>query len=113
MISFFIPLKTEGTNKQLRMNTFVRARRTKLEKEIAGLFPAWQLKPAVRILMTRLSSSGQLLDDDNLRGALKATRDGLALKLRINDATPLVKWDYAEERCERGKEGVRVEVLPP
>jgi len=38
------------------------------------------------------------LDDDNLRGALKAVRDGVADALGVKDNDPRVTWEYAQRR---------------
>jgi len=56
----------------------------------------------VRVLLVR---TGRCLDDDNLRGALKAVRDGVADWRGVDDGHPSWEWIYAQER---GKPGVRV-----
>lgn len=51
------------------------------------------------ITLTRRSP--RLLDDDNLRPALKAWRDGVADRLRLkNDRDPRVRWEYAQQTCK-------------
>lgn len=44
------------------------------------------------------------LDDDNLRSAFKAFRDGIADALGVDDRDPRITWQYAQEklskRCE-------------
>lgn len=53
------------------------------------------------------------LDDDNLRGAFKAIRDGLADFIGIDDKhVDLVRYEYGQEKCPRGEWGVRVEFYP-
>lgn len=47
-----------------------------------------------------------ILDDDNLRGALKAVRDEVAARLGIDDKLPI--WDYAQERARA--HSVRIEI---
>lgn len=37
------------------------------------------------------------LDSDNLQGAFKAVRDGVADALNINDGSDLIKWHYSQE----------------
>ena len=59
--------------------------------------PAFPL-PCV-VTMTRVSPRG--LDDDNLRSALKATRDGIADKLGVDDRSPLVEWRYAQRQAKQ------------
>ena len=65
---------------------------------------------ALRAVLTRLSP-GAGLDDDNLRGSLKACRDELAAWLGVDDADPSVVWGYAEQKTKRGLWGVRLLVL--
>lgn len=73
----------------------------------AGLDPA--ATPLV-VLMTRLSRGE--LDDDNLRGALKAVRDGIADALGLkSDRDPRVEWRYAQAKATKAMpHGVRIEV---
>jgi hypothetical protein len=63
------------------------------------------------VTITRLSSG--VLDDDNLQGAAKAIRDGIADKLGINDNDKRVQWRYAQEKCKRGQFGIRIELEAP
>lgn len=44
------------------------------------------------VTLTRISP--RMLDDDNLRPALKAVRDGIADALQIDDRDPRVQWRY-------------------
>jgi hypothetical protein len=61
---------------------------------------AARLELPVRVMLTRVAPCA--LDDDNLRGALKATRDGVADALGVDDRTPLVTWVYHQRRgCVR------------
>uniref|UniRef100_C5CJN6 Uncharacterized protein n=1 Tax=Variovorax paradoxus (strain S110) TaxID=543728 RepID=C5CJN6_VARPS len=48
------------------------------------------------VLLTRVAP--RALDDDNLRGALKSVRDGVADWLGIDDRDPRVKWDYGQRK---------------
>ena len=48
-----------------------------------------------RVLLTRVAK--RQLDDDNLRGAMKAVRDGVAAALGIDDADPRVTWLYDQK----------------
>ena len=51
------------------------------------------------IRLTRVTGPrGRTLDDDNLRGCLKAIRDGVADSLSINDNDPRVSWYYAQRK---------------
>lgn len=107
MISFTIPIKTvAGLN--AREHHFARSRRVKAERRAAAMLtPAGISLPCV-VTLTRLSAGE--LDSDNLMGAGKGIRDGIADKLGINDNDPLCQWRYAQERCARGEFGIRVEI---
>lgn len=65
--------------------------------------------PAVVLLTRCAPSSG--LDDDNLRGALKHCRDGVAKVLGIDDRDPRVRWEYRQERSPKGRYAVRVRIM--
>lgn len=46
------------------------------------------------VLLTRVAP--RALDDDNLAGAFKAFRDGVADAFRIDDRDPRVRWSYGQ-----------------
>ena len=50
----------------------------------------------VRVTLTRVAPLA--LDGDNAQASLKATRDGVADALGIDDRTPLVQWVYLQRR---------------
>jgi hypothetical protein len=112
-----LPLMTVSESND-RSNRFERAERTRklrhgaqmalmVPLRRAGLDPA--TTPLV-VLMTRLSRGE--LDDDNLRGALKAVRDGIADALGLkSDRDPRVEWRYAQAKATKAMpHGVRIEV---
>jgi hypothetical protein len=62
------------------------------------------------IKLTRHSTGHQLLDDDNLRSALKACRDGVAEALGKDDgARSGITWEYGQKN-RAGEYGVGVEI---
>lgn len=70
----------------------------------------------ILVTLVRMSPSSGL-DDDNLRGALKAVRDQVAEELGLaNDRDPRVTWEYGQERASRrdltlaNGYGVRIEI---
>jgi hypothetical protein len=63
----------------------------------------------VVVTLTRVAPSSGL-DDDNLRGALKACRDGVADAFGRNDRDPAIRWEYAQERGGRRQYGVRIRI---
>lgn len=62
------------------------------------------------IVVTLTRHSAGTLDDDNLRGALKAVRDGVALVYRIDDADPRIEWRYDQAKCRRGEHFVSITI---
>jgi hypothetical protein len=61
--------------------------------------------PAV-VTLTRIAP--RRLDSDNLLGALKAIRDGVADALGVDDADPRLRWVYQQESGGKGRYGVRI-----
>lgn len=84
----------------------VKARRVKAQRRAA-----WELCPRVGLpcLVTLIRVSPRELDDDNLRGALKAIRDGVADRLGVDDRDPRVEWAYGQRK---GSQSVVVELIP-
>jgi hypothetical protein len=64
----------------------------------------------LKITLTRIAP--RQLDDDNLRSALKATRDGIADWLTIDDGDPRLSWEYAQEKGKPKQYAIRIEVAP-
>ena len=60
------------------------------------------------VTLTRIAP--RKLDCDNLRGALKAVRDGVADWLGVDDGSERITWKYAQERGKPKWHSVRVEV---
>jgi hypothetical protein len=86
----------------LREHHHVRARRTKRLREVgrwlacvARLTPGL-LDSGLVVLLVRCAP--RLLDDDNLAGALKPVRDGVADILGVDDRDSRVTWVVAQER---------------
>ena len=50
------------------------------------------------------------MDGDNWQAAAKATRDGIASALVVDDGDPRIEWRYAQERCRNGEQTVRVAI---
>lgn len=87
----------------------VKAKRVKAQRHAAYvLCPAVPLPCVVRL--TRLASRD--LDCDNLAGAMKAVRDGIADRLGVDDRDPRVRWEYAQQRQKGAKGEVRIELRP-
>lgn len=100
---FVLPLRTVSRLNS-REHWRARSTRSKAERTAAALMCPHFPTPC-KVTFTRVGP--RALDSDNLQGALKSIRDGIADKLGINDNGPLVQWEYAQER---GPYAVRVEL---
>jgi hypothetical protein len=69
-----------------------------------------RLRWPLDVTITRVAP--RALDDDNLRGACKAVRDGIADALGLpSDRDPRVTWLYAQEKSTRpGEYAVRITI---
>lgn len=85
-----------------------RAARAKAQRRRAHALcaaPAAAVGLPVAVTLTRIAPSAGL-DDDNLRGALKAVRDGVADAFGLDDRDGRIRWGYEQQR---GREyGVRI-----
>lgn len=110
-VRFEVPILVKSAN-NLREHPMARHERVKKQRRATGYrWPGWKAGPLLVVRLTRLAPRS--LDGDNLQGALKGVRDEVAAKLLLDDASPLVRWDYRQEKAPTGKESVRVEVLSP
>lgn len=110
-------MRTVSEN-NLREHWAAKARRVKAQRE--GVF--WWLHAArvnlkaagfkgkILVKLTRVSL--MKLDGDNLQGALKACRDGVADALGMDDGDERITWRYRqrEPRTPRKSIGLAVEV---
>lgn len=105
-VSVKLPIyaRSEANQRDHRM---VRARRAKEQRGVVGMMlrASSRLLAIVRhpnaratIKLTRVHRRrARPLDDDNLRGSLKAVRDGVADVLGLDDADPRLRWEYGQE----------------
>jgi len=68
-------------------------------------------KPPVTVTFTRRSA--RVMDDDNLRMAMKAIRDTIAELLGVDDGDASVRWEYAQDKPGRGGARVTVRLAQP
>lgn len=104
-IKFDVPIKAPSLTNQREHFRARHARTDAQRRATRTRWPGWDGGPLVVFRLTRVAPRG--LDSDNLAAALKSVRDELCACLRIDDATPLVRWEY---RQEQGPERVRVEL---
>lgn len=107
-LSVELPIKT-GAGLNDRMHWRQRSRLVKSQRSAACLALKTKLRPFPAVITLTRLSAGEL-DDDNLQGALKAVRDGVADAYQLPDNDSRLRWRYAQQRCKRGAFGVRVEI---
>lgn len=118
MLSCTLPIKTVSiANKKEHWGT--RAKRTKKHRETAAKMlrtygtpgDHWRGAFPICFLITLTRIGGRTLDGDNLQMALKATRDGVADWLGIDDGDKRLTWVCRQEPKQRKMPpGVRVDI---
>jgi hypothetical protein len=93
------PLRTVSESNS-REHWAPKAKRVKAHRLAAFAHVTRSLLCPLPIVVTLVRIAPRALDDDNLRGALKATRDGVADAFGVNDRDPMVQWVYAQRRGE-------------
>jgi hypothetical protein len=104
------PAETKSTNVMLSEHWAKRASRAKAHRlqawaELRALKSTGIIVGPVAVTLTRIAP--RKLDDDNLRGAMKHIRDGVADWLEIDDGDDRIQWLYGQEK---GPAAVRIEV---
>jgi hypothetical protein len=111
--SVFVNLRTPSLC-NLREHWSERQRRARSQRETIyfELYEhLWGCRPGLPAVVTLTRFYRSLpLDDDNLRGALKSVRDGVADYFGVDDGDPRIRWDYAQEK---GSVGIGVRLQPP
>lgn len=92
-----LPIKTVS-EANVREHWAQRARRAKWQRRDAYMATPRHTLPCT-VTLTRIAP--RTLDDDNLRAALKAVRDGVADRLGVGDRDPRVVWEYGQEKADR------------
>lgn len=95
-----IPLRTISASNERPAHWSDRSRRVKRERVPVGLLLRSEKIGLVGfpMVVTLTRVAPRLLDDDNARGAMKASRDGVADALGIDDRDPRVEWRYEQRK---------------
>jgi crossover junction endodeoxyribonuclease RusA len=83
------------------------ATRAKNQRGLTAMVVRAMVKPRPQVpcvVLLRRVAPGEL-DDDNLQGALKHVRDGVADALGVDDADKRVLWKYEQRRVSRRRKG--------
>lgn len=105
----WLPVTTLSANRMLRTHPLLRAKSTADHRALARM-ASWKARAVpLPIVVTFTRYAPGRLDDDNLRMAFKAMRDGIADRLGLQDNDPRITWAY--EQGERTVDyGVRIDV---
>lgn len=97
----FIPMRLQSPNKTRYQNRWVASKQVKATRNRVAMYMRAALirdkftpdeRKRLTIHMTRVyGGRAKPMDSDNLRGSLKALRDGVAAELGIDDASP-AQW---------------------
>lgn len=113
-LALTIPLRLKSVA-NLREHWTVKAKRTKHERLVVTEF-LWAHAgkrhgpPRVKITITLTRIAPRHLDDDNLRSACKAIRDGIAAWLLVQDNHPLLIWEYAQRKGEPKEYAIEITI---
>ncbi|RKG68627.1 hypothetical protein D7V80_11550 [Corallococcus sp. CA054B] len=98
-IRFEVPVETVNTSNR-REHHMQRHKRSKGQRDATHLlWPGWSGPALLVVRLTRVSP-GTLDSGDNLPISMKSIRDEVARQLRLDDASPLVRWVYAQAQGE-------------
>ena len=107
MVQLDLSLQTKSELNQ-REHWATKARRVKMQRGVVTMalrqyghvLDELRTAPRVRVLLVRMSP--RKLDDDNLRGALKAVRDAVAAWVGIDDGSERYEWHYDQRKGALG-----------
>lgn len=111
-----VPIRTVSES-NVRGHWAKKAGRVSGHREAAGLAVRAALHKLVPVpipalvVLTRVAP--RVLDDDNLRAALKACRDGVADAFGVDDRDPRVTYAYDQRRGAAGVYAVEIAIGPP
>jgi hypothetical protein len=88
-----------------------RARRVQRERSLTRWILGTRIKAWLPVTVTLIRVGKGKLDGDNLQGAFKSVRDGVADALGVKDNHPQVVWVYEQLRGPEYK--VRIEIERP
>jgi len=102
IVSVSLPLRTRSLA-NMREHWAKRAKRSRNERALARLVLSRSQTPNPPLVVTLTRVAPRKLDTDNLAGALKSVRDGVADWIGIDDGDSRVEWV-----CSQKPGGVRI-----
>jgi hypothetical protein len=105
-----LPIRTVSESNS-RGHWAKKAGRAKAQRNMAALvFRGMVAATPLPVTVTLVRIAPRALDDDNLRGAFKAIRDGIADAFGVDDRDPRIEWRYAQRRGGVGVYAVEVAI---
>jgi len=108
VLTVTIPMRlVNGANS--REHWAVRRKRASAQRDMAAQAIPRMLLPKLPVTVKITRYGPRLMDDDGNVIACKHLRDGIADRYNVDDGSPLLKFQYAQEK---GDYGVKVEIVP-
>ena len=107
MVRVELSLQTKS-EANMREHWATKARRVKMQRGVVAMALRQHveqleaLRGAEVIVATLIRVSPRRLDDDNLRGAMKAVRDAIAAWVGIDDGSARYEWRYEQRKGALG-----------
>lgn len=97
-----------------RLHWSKRKHLSRFQRDMAYICTREALNPERRLrlpgIVTLTRISPRLLDDDNLRGAFKSIRDGIADAFHVTDAPGgPIAWKYAQRKGKLSRVEIKIE----
>lgn len=116
-VGFMMPIRTVS-EANARVHWSARAKRARSQRQASKLITAshlrgldWRAFKHLPLTITLTRMSPRKLDSDNLAGAFKAVRDGIADALGIDDGSDRLEWVYAQQKSKLVGVQVDIEVV--
>lgn len=110
IVTVTVGLKTKSADNG-REHPMVRHKRVKHERATTAeaMLGVEVVGRVARMTLTRIAPLS--LDTGNLPGSMKGVQDEACKQLGLDDSQRGgIDWRYAQEKCKRGGEGVRIEI---
>jgi len=112
ILTITLPIATKSLSNQ-RWHWAQRSRAAKAQRGPTSLVvrSAMAAEPIGLPCVVKLTRiAPRALDDDNLRGALKSVRDGVADAFGLDDRDPKLSWEYGQRKGAVRENAVEIRV---
>lgn len=115
MITAILPIRLVSVA-NIREHWAKRAKRTSEQRNLVKFalrnqtHKAWKDGELKKLLVSITRIAPRELDGDNLQSACKATRDGVADALTVDDRHPDISWEYRQMKGMPKEYAVQIEI---